>query len=608
MLMYWLLSAAMAQSSLQTLDAAPGEYLVKLKGGRSAQTLHTKVAGKLTFKGQIARAGVFHLKLENSQDFQTLSHDPDVEYIEPNYILAKVPTVPMVDAQGNSVPEQIFSEGEIQALTSTTYSQNYAPVQILQSWSIESAYNANNRPIVAIVDTGIDLTHSVFTQTHAIWTNTGEIAANGIDDDFNGYVDDVNGWNFNAGTNSPQDDEGHGSHVGGIVVGTGLDIFSSSRDLSKIQIMPLKFLDSTGSGRTSDAISAIYYAVDNGAKVINCSWGGGSFSRSLLDALTYAYNNQVLVVTAAGNNATNNDSSPMYPASYNFPSNIAVAASMDNDQLASFSNYGASTVPVAAPGYYIYSAYKNGGYTLMSGTSMAAPFVAGIAAQAWREAPQLTGYQVKQLVLSTVNTVGTLTGKVSTGGRVNSYNLISQSQGSVSTLAAQPSYTPDYSAAGASDSAAKSVGGCGLVKAISSDDFMGGNGFAIGLTLFACLLPFGMWITFYRMNPQQRRKYERFSVKSGIKVQLGDREIVGQMNTISQGGLSFSAQDMIEKGSLVTMKISNPSGGGDIEIEGRIVWSEEKKAYGVQFQNASQNVTDRILSWTRKLAAGDAAS
>ena len=600
MLMYWLLSAALAQTPVQQ-EAAPGEYLIKLKGGKSAQNLQAKVSGKLSLKGQVSRGGVLQLKLEDSKDFQTLSNDPDVEYIEPNYMLSKIPTVP-ADGAAAGAQQQIFSEGEVQELASTSYSQNYAPVQVLQSWSVQSPYDVNKVPVVAIIDTGVDLSHSVFTQSQAIWSNPAEIPGNGIDDDFNGYVDDVNGWNFNANSNSPQDDEGHGTHVAGIVVGTGLNIFSAPRDQSRIQIMPLKFLDSNGSGRTSDAIRAIYYAVDNGAKVINCSWGGGSYSRALLDALTYAYEHQVVVVTAAGNNAANNDSSPMYPAGYNFPSNIAVAASTDGDNLASFSNYGASSVPVAAPGYYIYSSYPGNSYTLMSGTSMAAPFVAGLAAYAWREAPQLTGYQVKQMIMASVNTKASLANKVSTQGRVNALNLINLAKSSVTVLASQPAYKPSYGSSDLASESAKSSGGCGLVKAISDSGGDGGGSlFGVGLTLFVCLLPFGVWLSFRMMSPQSRRKYERFSVSSDIKVKLGDREIVGHMNSLSQGGLSFAAHDMLEKGSLVTMKISNPSGEGEIEIQGRIVWSEEKKAYGVAFQNASQGVFERVLGWTRKL-------
>ena len=595
MLMYWLLSAAMAQSFPAGVEAVPGEYIIKLKSTRAAQTLQQKVSGKLSFKGQVSKSGVYHLQLEKAQDFQALSNDPDVEYIEPNYILSK-PTNP---EQGE---QKVFSESDIAAMASTDFQQNYANVRVEQAWSILSPYSSTNVPVVAVVDTGIDLNHTVFTESQSLWRNQAELAGvPGVDDDFNGYVDDINGWNFYANTNSPADDDGHGTHVAGIVVGTGLDIFASPRDQSRIKIMPLKFLTPTG-GRTSDAIRAIYYAVDNGAQVINCSWGGGSYSQALLDAFTYAYNHEVLVVTAAGNSSRNNDDYPMWPSSYNVPSNLSVASSTDSDAMSSFSNYGAASVHVASPGSSIYSTYPTGSYTIMSGTSMAAPFVAGIAALAWREAPQLTGYQVKQLVMSSVNTMSAFTNRVSTNGRVNFYSLAVLAQSASGVSSSQPAYAPTYSSMDlASESSSSGApGGCGLVQAISASGGGGGMAGAIAV-VFAFMLPLAVWMTYRLKSPAFRRRYERFNVNSDIRINLGGREISGQMKTLSVGGLSFSAEDLIEKGSLVTMKIASPTGEGEIEVQGRIVWSEEKKAYGVQFQDASQGIVDRITSWTKSL-------
>lgn len=589
-MIYWLLSAALAQSIPAGVEAVPGEYLIKLKNSRAAQTLQTRVSGKLSFKGQVSKSGLFHLKLENAQDFQTLSHDPDVEFIEPNYILSK--------PSPQESEKQVFTKNDVSIMSSTSYGQNYAPVQVVESWSEQSAYSASNRPIVAVVDTGVDLNHSVFHDTQALWKNSAELNGTaGVDDDFNGYVDDIDGWNFYSNVSSPQDDEGHGTHVAGIVIGTGLDIFSLSLDQSKILIMPLKFLSASGSGRTSDAVRAIYYAVDNGAQVINCSWGGGSYSRSLLDALTYAYQHEVLVVTAAGNETTNIDYYPSYPASYSVPANLAVASTNNSDTLSTFSNYGSSSVAVAAPGSSIYSTYLNDSYMLMSGTSMATPFVAGIAAMAWREAPQLTGYQVKQLIMSSVNTKTSLNNRVFTQGRVNAYNLMLAAKGSVATLASQPTYSPTYQTDLSSSSSSPAPGGCGMVKALQNGG-PGGTAGAVAV-IFAFMLPLAVWLTFKRLSPESRRKHQRFQVNSDIRINLGGREISGQMNTLSMGGLSFSAEDLIEKGSLVTMKIENPSGQGEIEIQGRIVWSEERKAYGVQFQNASESLVDRLMNWSK---------
>ncbi len=599
--MYWLLSTALAQSIPSGLEAVPGEYLIKLKNSHSVQSLHTKVSGKLSLKGQLSKTGIYHLKLDNASDFQTLSHDSEVEYIEPNYILAK----PNTSLSGADF--KVLSDDEVRAMAgSTGFYQNYASVQVPASWAQQSSYDPANRPVVAIIDTGVDLDHPVFTQSQAYWVNQGEIPGNGIDDDFNGYVDDVYGWNFFANNNYPEDDEGHGSHVAGITVGAGLDIFDSPRDQSKIRIMALKFLDANGSGRTSDAIRALYYAVDNGAHVINCSWGGGGFSRSLLDALNYAYQRQVLVVTAAGNNSSDNDQNPMYPASYNVPGNIAVASATDTDSLSYFSNFGADSVHVAAPGSYIFSTYKEGAYAIMSGTSMAAPFVAGIAALSWREAPQLTGYQIKQLIMASVNPLSSMQNHVSTEGRVNAYNLTLMAQDSVSTQASQPSYSPDYSMRelASAESASGGAGGCGLVRALSSGKGGSGPGAAGAVAItFVLLLPYAVWLTYrLKASPVQRRRHDRFNVASEIRINLGGREITGQMKTLSVGGLSFDANDLIEKGSLVTMTIQNPTGQGEIEVQGRIVWSAEQRAYGVQFQGTSQSMVNRITNWTKSLA------
>lgn len=595
MLMYLIINIAMAQAP--QVEAVPGEYLIKLKSQRSVHSLQSKVVGALSLKGQVSSGGVYQLKLSNTQDFQTLSQDPDVEYIEPNYILAK-PQQP----QGTASEPQALSE----SMMSASFSQNYAPVQVLQSWNEYSAFNINNRPVVAVIDTGVNLTHAALVQSDSLWRNPSELNGQpGVDDDQNGYVDDIYGWNFAANSSSPQDDEGHGTHVAGIVVGAGFDLFASPKPQSKIQVMSLKFLDANGSGRTSDAIRAIYYAVDNGAQVINCSWGGGSYSRALLDALAYAYSREVLVVTAAGNNSSNNDVSPMYPAGYDVPANLAVAATTDSDNLASFSNYGASVVPVAAPGLYIYSTYLGNNYVLMSGTSMAAPFVSGIAALAWREAPQLTGYQIKELIKSSVNVKASLTGKVSTNGRVNANSLVQFAKGSTSVLASQPEYKVSAERGVASEEAAAGAGGCGLVRALSGGSTGSGPLAPLG-ALLVLLVPLAVWFTLKSRSPESRRKFERFQVKSDVRINMGGREVVGQVQTLSMGGLSFSADDLIEKGSLVTMKISNPTGQGEIEVQGRIVWSEEKKAYGVQFQNASQTMSERILAWTKSLSKGAA--
>lgn len=229
--------------------------------------------------------------------------------------------------------------------------------------------------IVAVIDSGIDFGHPDLAGR--IWVNTREIPGNGIDDDGNGYPDDVQGWNFVANNNFPQDDFGHGTHVSGIIAAgaNGIGVMGVNPNAL---IMPLKFLDANGSGDLANAARAIYYAVDNGAKIINASWTGGGYSKSIDDAIRYANSKGVVFVAAAGNSARNLDRSTEYPASYRAPNVVGVAAIDSKGRLASYSNTGANFVEIAAPGSGIYSTYLGGGYATLSGTSMAAPFVSGV--------------------------------------------------------------------------------------------------------------------------------------------------------------------------------------------------------------------------------------
>ena len=267
--------------------------------------------------------------------------------------------------------------------------------------------------VVAVIDTGVDYTHPDLAAN--IWKNTDEIAGNGRDDDGNGFVDDYYGFNFTNSTSSPLDDNGHGTHVAGIIGA----VSNNSRGVAgvnwNVQIMSLKFMTSTGSGYTSSAVNAIYYAVNNGAKIINNSWGGGGYDQSLATALQYAQSKGVIVVNAAGNSGTNVDSSPYYPASFNYSNVITVAATDSSNKLASYSNYGAGTVDIAAPGSSIMSTYSNGRYATMSGTSMAAPYVAGAAALVWSQNPTWTYSQVINSLLTNTTAASSLSGKVANG-------------------------------------------------------------------------------------------------------------------------------------------------------------------------------------------------
>lgn len=594
----------------------PGEYLIKFKASSGGAAIaQMKLSGKASLKGSFPGMGILQVSMKSADEkanFEALKNDPDVEYIEPNFVLDKSEIEPHGPVERLSY-EQVVNANAV-STDSSVYSQSAANTGVASTWPILSPLaSSSDKVIVAVVDTGLDRYHDVFKPvanggTGALWINQAEAnGAPGVDDDQNGFVDDINGWNFINNTNNFVDDDDHGTHVAGIVVGTGQNIFARPLQESKLLIMPLKFLGGNGSGSTSNAIRAIYYAVNNGARVINNSWGGASYSRSLHDAIIYAYDHRVLVVSAAGNYANNNDQIPMYPSNYDVPSNLAVASTSRYDDLSSFSNYGASTVNVGSPGEYIESTVPGNATMSMSGTSMATPFVAGMAGLAFREAPSLSGYQMKQLILQTAQQNGYLNGLVSTSARIDALYLIQTSQQMVSTASAQPSYKPSYlSERSPAADAAGGGGGCGLVKAVTQNGPGSGNGSGgapIGIIVGLLLIPLAVWqvLRVRSADPKDKRRYDRFKMSSEIRVQVGDRELVGAVNTISEGGLSFNTDQALEKGGIVTMRIQSPDGHEVIEVSGQVVWCEKNQAYGVQFANAKQGTLAMIRDWTSGL-------
>jgi len=249
--------------------------------------------------------------------------------------------------------------------------------------------------VVAIVDSGIDLSHPDLTGV--LWTNADEIAGNGIDDDGNGYVDDVHGYDLADSDPTPADANGHGTHVAGIAAAAtnnGVGVAGTGWGAT---IMPVRVLDAQGEGGAWDVMNGIYYATDNGAQVINLSLGGYSNGCSYMeDAIAYAQAHGVLVIAAAGNDGNKSWFDPSDPGNWFYPAAcegvLGVAATDQSDVHAAFSNYG-DWVDVAAPGVGIYSTYwrldLSGVYAQMSGTSMATPFVSGVAALVRARYPSL---------------------------------------------------------------------------------------------------------------------------------------------------------------------------------------------------------------------------
>ena len=291
-----------------------------------------------------------------------------------------------------------------------------ADINALEGWDIR--HDAESI-IVGIIDTGARTTHEDLRAN--LWRNPKEIPGNQIDDDNNGYVDDIHGINAILDSGDPADDAGHGTHVTGLVGAVGNNQLGVTGVAWKVQLMPLRFLNRFGEGATSDAIQCINYAVANGAKVINTSWGSNAFSGSLNGAISLALQADVIIVAAAGNERRNNDVVPLYPANYAQNNILSVAATTNRDTLAGYSNYGATTVDLAAPGNAILSTWGNSdqAYQTTSGTSMSSPIVAGAAALMRAHFPNASATEIAARILATTDPLPALRGRCVSGGRLN---------------------------------------------------------------------------------------------------------------------------------------------------------------------------------------------
>jgi subtilisin family serine protease len=348
----------------------------------------------------------------------TYKNSPTFEYIEPDYIVTTAATFP-----------NDLSFGQLWGLHNTGQGGGTpdADIDAPEAWDIQTG---NPNLVIGVIDTGVDYNHPDLVGN--IWTNPGEIANDGIDNDNNGYIDDIRGWDFAYNDNNPSDVDGHGTHVSGTIAGKGNNGVGVTGVAWNAKIMPLKFLDDTGSGSTSGAISAINYATAKGVKLTNNSWGGGGYSQALYDAINAAGQQGALFIAAAGNESSNTDILPAYPASYNLANIISVASTTNTDGLSSFSNYGLTSVDLGAPGSGIYSTLPNNSYGTYSGTSMASPHVAGAAALVWSQNPTWTAQQVKNALMNTGDSIAALAGKTVSGKRLNVYNaLVSSSLPSV---------------------------------------------------------------------------------------------------------------------------------------------------------------------------------
>jgi subtilisin family serine protease len=291
-------------------------------------------------------------------------------------------------------------------------------IHLAEAWKVTQGAGV----VVAVSDTGVDSAHKELASQ--MWKNPGEVgldskgrdkSTNGIDDDGNGYVDDVYGWDFEKKKGGGKDHHNHGTHVAGTIAAVVGKKMAGIAPLAKI--MDVSFLDSQGSGNDVNAAKTIVYAADQGAKVINCSWGSPGKTAPVLEAaIKYARDRGVLVIAAAGNDGKNTDKSPFAPSGLALENIVSVGATTNaSGSKASFSNYGQTTVDLAAPGNNIYSLAPSNGHQSLSGTSMATPHVAGVAALVWSAHPQYTAEQVKRALMSVQPVKGWKTKSVSGG-------------------------------------------------------------------------------------------------------------------------------------------------------------------------------------------------
>lgn len=309
-----------------------------------------------------------------------------------------------------------------------THAVSGIDINIQPAWSLYDQAQNKRSVIVAIIDTGIDINHQELRD--AIWTNPGEIDGDGIDNDGNGYIDDIHGWNFYSNNNKvfSGSEDSHGTHAAGTISASrGSYGITGITDNNYVKIMPLKALGGKeGVGSPDAVIKAIKYAEEKGASICNLSMGTTGYSEELAQTMK---NSHMLFVVSCGNGGVsglgyNTDVYPVYPASLPYDNIISVANILFDGTLSKDSNYGAASVDIAAPGTYILSTIPDNSYGYMSGTSMAAPMVTGVAAMLYSYRTDISLADVKTIILNSSRKLDTLSGKVVSGGLLDAYSAL----------------------------------------------------------------------------------------------------------------------------------------------------------------------------------------
>ena len=395
----------------------PSELLVQFRPGL-AEAVHgdafARVGGRFLERvsGDLQRISL-PAGADLSAAIRVLHAHPGVDFAEPNWIYRS----DVVSDDTYYTTNRLWGTyGDASPLFQNQYGS-----QVAEAW--DRGHADCGHTMVAVIDEGAQYKHPDLK--HNFWENPAEIPDNGIDDDGNGFIDDTRGWDFSRDDKSTYDgtQDDHGTHVAGTIGARGGNGKGVAGMCWRLRMIDVKFL-ATRSGSTANAIKSIDYVTDLKIRhkldlvAINASWGGGGYSQGLKKSIEAAGKAGIVFVAAAGNSGLNNDVTPHYPSSYDSPTLISVAAIGAGGLLAGFSNYGATTVDLGAPGVVINSTVPNG-YAAYSGTSMATPHVAGAIALYASSHPGLSALELKEAILSTVTPTTSLAGKTLTGGRLN---------------------------------------------------------------------------------------------------------------------------------------------------------------------------------------------
>jgi len=426
-------SALLGSASAASGRYHPDHLFIKMKTG------HSLIKSPLIKHQKKIANNIYLVKTSDLKTLEAaLSESPTVEYVEKDHyagrqIMPKLEPLDIFSPTFKNFSMDLTNFNDPRASELWAFSEKNG-MNVLAAYETLPHHTAEEI-IVAVVDTGVDHNHEDLKDI--MWTNDGEIPGDGVDNDKNGYVDDIHGINVlvrdtqGRATMNTMASHWHGTHVSGTIAATQNNAIGITGVANNVKIMAIRTVPDDADELDSDIIEAYRYAAQNGARVINCSFGkseSGMVVRDVIDEIGSKHN--VLVIASAGNDSMgpfswhNNDREPKYPAAFDSANLLVVASTANNASLSSFSNVGKVSVDVAAPGSNILSTINNNQYSSASGTSMASPNTSGVAAMVLGYYPDLSAIQLKKVLIDSVTQVSSFKEKMSSGGRINLPNSL----------------------------------------------------------------------------------------------------------------------------------------------------------------------------------------